>query len=41
MCDYIDDIMKPLVGGLYHKGHIEMIFWLFLLCYRLPVKTDV
>ena len=26
MCDYIDDIMKPLVGGLYHKGHIEMIF---------------
>ena len=26
MCDYIDDIMKLLVGYLYYKGYVEMIF---------------
>ena len=26
MCDYIDDIMKLLVGCLYYKGYVEMLF---------------
>ena len=26
MCSYIDDILKEYMGGLYHKGHIEMFY---------------